>query len=237
MSVADRNKEAWTLYGRRQLDHGFLPPVPETIVWGPWNGVGPGTEVLGELTGKRVLDIGSGPGHHAVHLARNHGARVTAIEQSATQHERATTRFATEPGVRWVHGEVIEHLHAADPYEAAYAVGSLAYVDPHELLPALRDGLTPHAPLIFSVIHTDLHGRGPSTGVEPREQQVLLRDEPPIPVEMWVLTPHLWEDLLTAYGFRVEEVQLLTAPDTDSPVVQQLIRARRAPADTGEAGW
>ncbi|MEU8483375.1 NUDIX domain-containing protein [Streptomyces sp. NPDC048641] len=226
---ASRNEEAWTVYGQRQLDHGFMPPVPETIMWGPWKGVGPGTDVLGDLTGRRVVDIGSGPGHYAVHLARDHGARVTAIERSATQHARATDHYGTEPGIDWVHGDVIEHLRAAEPYEAAYAIGSLAYLDPHVSLPALRDGLTRGAPLVFSVLHTDLHGRGPSTGVAPREQQVLLRKEPPIPVDMWVLTPRLWEDLLTSYGFQVEAVNLLTAPAADTPAVQQLIRARRLP--------
>ncbi|WP_432166877.1 bifunctional class I SAM-dependent methyltransferase/NUDIX hydrolase [Streptomyces sp. bgisy031] len=229
MSVEARNEQAWTLYGQRQLDRGFMPPVPEAIKWGPWEGVGPGSKILGDLTGRRVLDIGSGAGHYAVHLARAHGARVTAIERSATQHARATLHHGGETGVDWVHGDVIEHLRAAEPYEAAYAVGTLAFLDPHVSLPALRDALATGAPLVFSVLHTDLHGHGPSTTVAPREQQIRLRQEPAIPVDMFVLVPHLWEDLLTSYGFQVEAMQLLTAPDADDPVVHQLIRARRLP--------
>ncbi|MEU5898741.1 bifunctional class I SAM-dependent methyltransferase/NUDIX hydrolase [Streptomyces venezuelae] len=229
MPAKDTNTRAWQVYGQRQIGHGYVPPVPETIGWGPWDGVGPGTEILGVLTGKRVLDIGSGAGHHAVHLARDHGAHVTAVEQSATQHERAVRHFGNRPGIEWVHGDVIEHLRAVEPYDAAYAIGTLAYTDPHELLPALRDGLAPHAPLIFSCLHTDLHGRGPSTSVVPREQQLLLRKDPPITVDMYVLAPLLWEDLLTEYGFQVEASDLLTAPSTDNPVRHQLIRARRVP--------
>ncbi|MFD7016655.1 NUDIX domain-containing protein [Streptomyces sp. NPDC059928] len=227
MSVEARNEQAWTVYGQRQLDHGYMPPVPEAIMWCPWEGVGPGSEILGDLAGKRVLDIGSGAGHHAVHLARAHGARVTAIELSATQYDRATRHFGGETGVDWVHGDVIEHLRAAEPYEAAYAVGTLTYLDPHVSLPALRDALAAGAPLVFSALHTDLHGCGPSTTVAPREQQLLLRKEPAIPVDMFVLVPHLWEDLLTSYGFQVEAMNLLTAPDADNLVVHQLIRARR----------
>lgn len=230
MSVeVNRNEQSWTVYGQRQLDHGYMPPVPKAIAWGPWDGVGPGTEILGDLTGKRVLDIGSGAGHHAVHLARDHGAHVTAIEQSATQHTRAVGHFGSEPGVEWVHGDVVEHLRTAEPYEAAYAIGTLAFIDPHELLPALRDGLTPGAPMVFSTLHTDLHGHGPSTSVTPREQQILLRQDPPITVDMYVLAPPLWEDLLTECGFQVEAVDLLAAPAADILVRHQLIRARRLP--------
>ncbi|MEU1407436.1 hypothetical protein ABZ471_34705 [Streptomyces sp. NPDC005728] len=63
----------------------------------------------------------------------------------------------------------------------------------------------------------------------PREQMLLLRDDPPLPTQMWILAPQLWEDLLTEYGFRVEAIELLHHPDESAPVIQQLIRARRLP--------
>ncbi|WP_438493055.1 bifunctional class I SAM-dependent methyltransferase/NUDIX hydrolase [Streptomyces asiaticus] len=229
MSVEDLNAEAWTVYGQRQLNHGYMPPVPERLEWTPWEGVGPGAEILGDVTGKRVLDIGSGPAHHAVHLARTHDAQVTAIELSLTQHQRAISAHAGTPGVHFVHGDVVDHLRTAQPFDAAYAIGSLAFTDPHRSLPALRDGLRPGAPLILSLLHTDLHGRSPSTTVAPREQMLRLRDDPPLPTRMWVLAPRLWEALLTDHGFRVEAIDLLRPSDENNPVVQQLIRARRLP--------
>ncbi|MGC9544853.1 hypothetical protein [Streptomyces sp. UG1] len=57
MSEQNRNTAAWTVYGQRQLDHGHMPPVPETITWGPWKGVGPGTEILGDVYGRRVRGV------------------------------------------------------------------------------------------------------------------------------------------------------------------------------------
>ncbi|MFD8775391.1 MULTISPECIES: bifunctional class I SAM-dependent methyltransferase/NUDIX hydrolase [unclassified Streptomyces] len=232
MPIEDINAQAWKIYGQRQLTRAYTPPVPVQMSWTPWSweGVGPGAEVLGDITGRRVLDIGSGAGHHAVHLARAHGARVTGIELSPTQHERAVSTHADVQDVEFTQGDVAAYLAEAEPFDAAYAIGTLAYIDPHRALPALRNGLRAGAPLILSLLHTDLHGRGPSTQVAPREQMILLRDDPPLPTQMWVLAPQLWEDLLAEYGFRVESIDLLHHPDDNALVIQQLIRARRLPA-------
>ncbi|ROQ70241.1 ADP-ribose pyrophosphatase YjhB (NUDIX family) [Streptomyces sp. 840.1] len=229
MPVEETNTRAWQTYGQRQLARAYTPPIPEQLAWTPWDGVGPGAEVLGDITGRRVLDVGSGAGHHAVHVAQACGARVTGIELSPTQHERAISTHADVEGTEFLQGDVVSCLNETEPFEAAYAIGTLAFIDPHHSLPALRDGLCPGAPLILSLLHTDLHGRGPSTEVAPREQMILMRDDPPLPTQMWVLAPQLWEDLLTEYGFRVETIDLFPHPDESAAVVQQLIRARRLP--------
>lgn len=229
MTAQSINEHSWTLYGQRQLDHGYSPPVPNRIDWASWPGVGPGAEILGTLQGKRVLDIGSGPGHHAVHLARTHGALVDAIDLSPTQHQRATTDHGTEPGVRFICADIAAHLRHAEPYDAAYGIRSFACIDPHRLLPALQGGLSSGAPLVFSALHTDSDGQGPSSTVTSRELLIQLRNEEPIATHMWVLTPQLWEDLLTDHGFTVEAVDLLRAPQDDNPGVIQLVRARRRP--------
>ncbi|MFE3518502.1 SAM-dependent methyltransferase [Streptomyces sp. NPDC059166] len=225
MTASPANQQAWTLYGQRQLDHGYTPPVPDRIDWG--FGGGHGAEALGPVHGKRVLDIGSGPGHHAVHLARAHGALVDGVDLSPTQHRRAMQAHSDEPGVRFFHSDVAEHLRKSQPYDAAYSVRSVACIDPSDLLPALRHGLTANAPLVFSALHTDSDGVGPSDSVSARELPVRLRDDEPIPVRMWVLAPGLWEELLSGHGFTVEAVDLLPAPGDDNPAVLQLVRARR----------
>ncbi|MCZ4102542.1 thiopeptide-type bacteriocin biosynthesis protein [Streptomyces sp. H39-C1] len=222
VSAAEQAATAW-------LGRQYMPPVPTHLNWTPWDGVGPGAEILGDITGKRVLDIGSGAGHHAVHLAQAHGTHMTAIERSPTQHQRALGTHAEVPNVQFVLGDVVDYLRTTKLFDAAYAIGSLAFADPHRTLPALRDGLHPRAPLVLSLLHTDLHNHGPSTTVAPREQMIPLRDRPPLATQMWVLSPHLWEDLLNEYGFRVEAIDLLRHPDATVPVVQQLILAQCLP--------
>lgn len=228
MNTHTVNTQTWVRYGQMQLDRGYMPPVPEQMKWGFWDGVGPGTDALGPLRGKRLLAFGSGPGHQAVHLARDHGALVDAVELSPTQHQRAVRQFSAVPGVQFVNADVVEHLRTAKPYDTAYAIGTLACNDPHYLLPALRHGLIEGGRLVFSALHTNLHGHGPSSVVAPRQEMIRIRGQEPIPVHMWVLTPQLWEDVLVDYAFRVEAIDLLRAPESDNPVVVQLVRARRA---------
>ncbi|MFJ5228223.1 SAM-dependent methyltransferase [Streptomyces sp. NPDC088400] len=158
MTPEDVNAQSWRQNGQRQLERGYMSPIPQQIAWGPWDGVGPGDAALGNITGKRLLDIGSGAGHHAVHLAQRYGARIDAIELSPTQHERAVTHHGHIDGVAFLLGDMVTHLHQAQPYEGAYAIGSLPYLDPTRSLPALRGGLLPGAPLVFSALHTNLHG-------------------------------------------------------------------------------
>lgn len=164
----------------------------------------PGIEALGDVNGLRVLDLGSGLGRHAAHLAAR-GADVTAVDASPAQHQRAITRYPDTPGLHLVCADAEAHLRDADPYDLIYSVGSMPYLDPDRLLPALANGLEPGGRLLFSALHTNSDGTGPSADVAPRPEILRLpgtaEDRP---VSMWVLAPHLWEDLLVQHGLRME---------------------------------
>ncbi|MFI8943180.1 bifunctional class I SAM-dependent methyltransferase/NUDIX hydrolase [Streptomyces syringium] len=220
--------QVWKDFGRYHLDRGTNPPEPQRANWTFWDG-GPGDEVLGDLAGRRVLDIGSGTGRYAVHLARAHGAVVDAVDGSPTQHQRALDRYSKdEPGVRFILADILEHLHQeTEPYDVAYAMHSFGFVDPHQLLPALAPRIRPGGRLVFSVLHTNRDGLGPSSTVHPRPEGVRLGDDGMLTTSMWVLTPALWEDLLVEAGFLVEDVTVLPSPADDDPVRCQLITARR----------
>ncbi|MGW1002198.1 class I SAM-dependent methyltransferase [Streptomyces sp. NPDC001118] len=226
MSSDHANLAAWTAYGRHHIERATDVAEVDRIAWGFWPS-GPGAEVLGDLSGKRVLDLGSGLGKYAAHLVREYGAVVDAVEASPTQHERALARYATVPGLNLLHADAVEHLQQAQPYDVIYSIHGFGYIDPHLLLPTLRCALKAGGLLCFSVLHTNSDGRGPSPSVAPRPELLPLAGGDPLMVHMWVLSPTLWEDLLVDNGLLVDAVDVLDAPDDGNPVSVRLFRAHR----------
>ncbi|MGW1727988.1 class I SAM-dependent methyltransferase [Streptomyces sp. NPDC002306] len=228
MNSEETNLSAWTAYGRHHIGRATEIPDADRISWGFWPN-GPGSEVLGDLSGKRVLDLGSGISKYAAHLVREHGAVVDAVEASPTQHERALARYGALPGLNLIHADAVEHLGRAKPYDVIYSIHSFGYIDPHRLLPALSIALKPGGLLIFSILHTNSDGRVPSPTVAARPEGLPLAGGDPLSVHMWLLSPTLWESLLVNNGLLVDAVEVLDAPDESSPVSVRLFRAHRRP--------
>ncbi|MFF4098870.1 NUDIX domain-containing protein [Streptomyces sp. NPDC001903] len=224
--MESHNLGVWTAYGAHQIARRI--ELPELDRW-DWDipEAGPGTEAFGEVEGLRVLDLGSGPGRHAARMAAL-GAKVTAVDSSATQHRRAAARYPDTPGLRLVCADAVAHLHAADPYDLVYSVGGVPFTDPRRLLPALANGIRPGGRLLFSALHTNSRGVGPATEVKARPEVLRLPGTTEEhPVHMWVLTPTLWEDLLGEHGFVLESVTVIDSPRPDNHVSYRLYAARR----------
>ncbi|WP_406260239.1 bifunctional class I SAM-dependent methyltransferase/NUDIX hydrolase [Actinacidiphila glaucinigra] len=220
------NASAWNDYGSHHLARGTDVPDAHGISWGFWQDAH-GVDVLGDVRGLRVADLGAGLGRHAAHLARAHGAVVDAVEASPTQHERAAARYGGVPGLRLVLADAVDHLRLTDPYEVIYSVHGFAYIDPRRLLPAVADALAPGGRLVFSVLHTDSDGQGPSNTVTARPQILPLAGGGQLTVQMWVLAPELWRDLLEEHGLVVERIDTLDAPEENVPTSCRLFHARR----------
>ncbi|SOR83456.1 bifunctional class I SAM-dependent methyltransferase/NUDIX hydrolase [Streptomyces chartreusis] len=220
------NAEAWSAYGAHHLRRGTVLPEVARIDWG-FEGAGPGIEVLGELTGRRVLDLGCGPARHAAHLVRAHGALVDAVDSSAGQYERARARYGSLPGLRLVRADAVEHLRSAEPYDVIYSVNAVPYIDPHRLLPALAAALKPGGRLCFTVLHTNSQGDGPSDEVIARPEILRLAGGGDVTVQMWVLGPELWTALLAEHGLRVEQIDVLDTPQAGNHASYRLFRVTR----------
>ncbi|MFE1560105.1 class I SAM-dependent methyltransferase [Streptomyces sp. NPDC058734] len=225
MTADDVNRAAWQEYGQHHLDRQTELPEVDRIDWAGW-GTGPGSELLGEVAGLRVLDLGSGVGRHAAHLVRDHGALVDAIDASATQHQRARDRYPDVPGLTLLHGDAVEHLARAEPYDLIYAVSVFPFADPALMVPAVAQGLRPRGRLVFSALHTSVTGQGPANEVAARRELIRLSGGVEIPTDMYVLDSPVWTALLTGAGLVVDEVFVLDH-EGEAPVSFRVFSAHR----------
>ena len=94
--------------------------------------------LLQPIAGKKVLDVGCGPGAYSIYLWRQ-GARVTGIDLTPAMLELADAAAAeagwTEPDFRVA--DAMRFTHGA-PYDAAIAIGVFDYLDDETREPFLR---------------------------------------------------------------------------------------------------
>ncbi|MFJ9601624.1 class I SAM-dependent methyltransferase [Streptomyces althioticus] len=183
--------------------------------------------MLGDLKGRRVLDLGCGTGRHAAHLARAYGARVDGVDASPSQIERARAHHPDVPGLRLFHADAVDHLGQAEPYDVIYSVSAVHFFDPHRLFPALAGSLAPGGRLQFTALHTNSEGHKPSSTITPRLELLHLAGGGTLTLHMWVLAPNLWESLLTRHGLEVRGVTALDAPEARNRASYRLFEAQR----------
>ncbi|WP_052434606.1 class I SAM-dependent methyltransferase [Streptacidiphilus melanogenes] len=223
------NVATWYAYGTHHLARGTEIEALDAIPWA-FGHPGPGAGYLGALEGRRVLDLGCGIGQSAAHLARDHRAHVTAVDSSASQLRRAEDRFGEVPDLTFVHADAAEFLQRTPAaWDVIYSCrGALCHTAPEHLLPAIAAALKPSGLFAASVLHTNDHGSGPGSVLAPRPEQLrMVGAERTETVMRWVLTPDLWQDVLTSSGFTGIELQLCPSSNPDSHAVTTVFRASR----------
>jgi SAM-dependent methyltransferase len=207
----DPAPDLWHHYGRARAERDR--EVPGAFRWA-WDQVsGPGAEVLGELAGRVVGDLGAGAGRQAAYLAVRHGvARVDAVDGSAAQCGMAEGLFGhLAPRLRVVRADAVAHVRAAPgAYDVLYSLfGAVCFSEPGELLPAAFGALRPGGRLVFATLAECVDGapaRGEVAAVEvgartaAGEAAVMRR---------WVLRGEVWERALREAGFTGVEVETL----------------------------
>lgn len=201
--TAPASADLWHHYGRTR--HATDRTVPDTFRWAWGQDCGPGPDILGDLSGSCVADLGAGAARHAAHLAVHHRpARVVAVDASPVQHAMATDLYGhLAPRLRLVRSNAVAHLQAApDTYDVLYSMfGAIDFTEPRHLLPAAAAALRPGGRLVFSTLAHYLSGAPAQSDVRHADIPARTPEGEPATMRRWVLQEHVWSKLLDEAGF------------------------------------
>jgi SAM-dependent methyltransferase len=147
--TAARNGAAWDTWSDTyQAKHGWLLAAERAAAWGLWRIPEDELQVLGQVRGRLVLELGCGAAHWSAALARR-GARVVGLDISANQLRHARTSVA---------GQQVALVQAAAPRlpfrDATFDTvmsdyGAMSWCDPSWLVPEVSRVLRPGGLLAF----------------------------------------------------------------------------------------
>ena len=141
-SELERFKSGWG----RGMEHGLL------------------VELLGDVTGQRVLDLGCGGGQLAYYLAEAGAAAVTGIDPSERMLHVARTQWA-HPRVTVHRGTMEDANFPSAAFEVVVSSLALHYVEDYAgLVGRISRWLMPGGLLVFSTEHPIYTARRPASG-------------------------------------------------------------------------
>ncbi len=222
--------DLWHHYGRTRAKRDRA--VPNAFHWIWSQDGGPGCEVLGDLTGRVVGDLGAGAARHAAHVAVHHEpAEIVAIDASPAQYEMATDLFAhLAPRLRITSSDVVPHLQATmSVYDVLYSVfGACDFTDPRALLPAAAVALKPGGRLVFSTLAHYLNGSPAQPDLVAAAIPAKTPEGGTASLRRWVLQEQVWVKALDEAGFTNITAEVLPAkPDEPRAAGTLLVIADR----------
>jgi SAM-dependent methyltransferase len=147
----ERNRTFWDkLADEYQERHGEAIARPG---WCVWQIPEEELQILGDVDGKDVLELGCGGGQWSVNLAKA-GARAVGLDLSAKQLEHAR-RLAEETGVQveWIEASAEDVPLDDASFDVAFCDhGALNFADPRKVVPEAARLLRPGGLLAFSHI-------------------------------------------------------------------------------------
>ncbi|WP_328540662.1 class I SAM-dependent methyltransferase [Streptomyces sp. NBC_00344] len=223
--------DLWQHYGTRPPEGDRPRDVDARMYWDWYQRTGPGAELLGDVAGRTVAELGAGVGRQAAHIAHTLApAQVLAIDNAPTQHTRGRALYGHVQGLEFIEAEAVtylgEHPHSVD---LAYSLfGALDFTDPQTTLPAITTALRPGGRLVLSTLAHYSNGAPPETACRPAH--IPTRRGDGNTMQRWVLDLPVWEKLLAEHGFTTLRAETLHDPGDDrpQPMATRVICARMA---------
>jgi ubiquinone/menaquinone biosynthesis C-methylase UbiE len=205
------NAAAWDHVARRYQADAALPT--DVASYGPGLPTERDLRLLGDLKGKRVLELGCGGGQSSIAFAKQ-GASAMAVDASAEQIAYARQLAEREEArVEWHRGDLADLAFLrADSIDVAFSAFAVGYVeDLNRVLRQVHRVLKANAPFVFSYEHPMSLCTGRDEEVD---RMVVARsyfDHTPVAVERYgerfALYPRTISEVfigLTRAGYRVE---------------------------------
>ena len=237
---AARNRAMWDGYSDEyQAKHGDQLAASGGLAWGTSQVPEAELQILGEVAGRDILELGCGAAQWSIALAKV-GARPVGLDLSERQLSHAR-RLMAEAGVEFplVHGSA----EAVPLPDASFDIvfcdhGAMTFADPFLTVPEVARLLRPDGLFAFSH-HSPIESICWPLGAETVGQQLALEyfglhrvDDGE---DTWFQLPYgEWIRLFRANGFTIEDlVEPRPAPDATSSYrsAEELAWARRWPAE------
>ena len=100
--------------------------VRARLEWTRQPGTGPPPGILGDLTGKTVVELGCGSGHNLAVLATHHSATATGIDHDPAKVARARQLYGNIPGLQVIHADAASTSPPCPPQQSMPACRSSA---------------------------------------------------------------------------------------------------------------
>ena len=215
----EKNVANWTRANAEYTDKSAEGAwAQDDITWGVWSIPESQLDVLGDVAGLDIIELGCGTAYFSSWLARR-GAEVVGVDPTPAQLETAR-RMQRETGIEF---ELIEGIGEDVPKpDASFDVvhseyGASIWADPYAWIPEAARLLRPGGRLIFlcnstlSVLTATLDSTSPELQ---RPQRGMHKIHWPDTQEVEFHIAHSdWIDLLRANGLEVERLIELYAPD------------------------
>jgi cyclopropane fatty-acyl-phospholipid synthase-like methyltransferase len=197
--VSSPQAEIWERYAAKYVPRRAVNAAGATtwLNWTQYPDHGPDETVLGDLHGKRVLELGSGAGANVAHLATL-GAVCTGSDIAPSRADLAHHTWGHLGSLEFITADALDYLtDTTTVFDVVYSIfGAVWFTDPESLFPLVRKRMSDGGVFAFSQL--------PASQQEGAAGQV---------IRQWHLPVRRWTEQLVEAGFSEVVAQTINAPE------------------------